>query len=458
MSKAVEMVLDEYQFYLVSAILIIVMLLTSVQSAWAVPSMARQTGMQCASCHTVFPELTPFGRQFKLRGFSMYQPKADDAPILDKIPISLLLQISRTGTNKTGTQGATSSDFPRDKDIIAQAAGLYYGGKITENSGALVQYSYDGIERRWGMEMFDARYANSIAVGSAELGKEFVYGVTLNNNPTLSDIYNSTPTWGFPYAGSATLMPAANTLIDMTLASQVGGVGVYGMWADLLYAEAAIYRTANSGLFRFMGAGVPKDNVIKNYAPYWRLALQHEIDHQSFSVGTYGMVGKLYADRDDFNLGTDRFTDVALDGQYQYINGDHTFSTQGTWIHENQEWNASFPLGLTSNASTTLKTLKVNAHYYYKRQWGGGVEYFQTSGDNDDLRYNTGDAVMGSASGSPNSRGWITELNYLPLQNVKLAVRYTAYTQFNGASKNYDGFNRDANDNNSLFLLAWMLF
>ncbi len=35
----------------------------------AVPSFARQTGMACAACHTVFPELTPFGREFKLNGY-----------------------------------------------------------------------------------------------------------------------------------------------------------------------------------------------------------------------------------------------------------------------------------------------------------------------------------------------------------------------------------------------------
>ncbi len=35
----------------------------------AVPSFARQTGMTCAACHTVFPELTPFGREFKLNGY-----------------------------------------------------------------------------------------------------------------------------------------------------------------------------------------------------------------------------------------------------------------------------------------------------------------------------------------------------------------------------------------------------
>ena len=37
--------------------------------SFAVPSFARQTGMACAACHTVFPELTPFGREFKLNGY-----------------------------------------------------------------------------------------------------------------------------------------------------------------------------------------------------------------------------------------------------------------------------------------------------------------------------------------------------------------------------------------------------
>lgn len=30
-------------------------------AAQAVPSFARQTGMACEACHTVFPELTHFG-------------------------------------------------------------------------------------------------------------------------------------------------------------------------------------------------------------------------------------------------------------------------------------------------------------------------------------------------------------------------------------------------------------
>ena len=40
-------------------------------SAHAVPSFARQTGMACEACHTVFPELTHFGRVFKANGYTL---------------------------------------------------------------------------------------------------------------------------------------------------------------------------------------------------------------------------------------------------------------------------------------------------------------------------------------------------------------------------------------------------
>ncbi len=38
--------------------------------AQALPSFARQTGQPCGTCHTDFPGLTPYGRRFKLLGYT----------------------------------------------------------------------------------------------------------------------------------------------------------------------------------------------------------------------------------------------------------------------------------------------------------------------------------------------------------------------------------------------------
>jgi hypothetical protein len=52
-------------------IVILLMQLLPAATARAIPSFARQTGLSGSSCHTVFPELTPFGRLFKLGGYVM---------------------------------------------------------------------------------------------------------------------------------------------------------------------------------------------------------------------------------------------------------------------------------------------------------------------------------------------------------------------------------------------------
>ena len=45
----------------------------TIGSTWpadALPSFARQTGQPCGTCHTDIPALTPYGRRFKLLGYT----------------------------------------------------------------------------------------------------------------------------------------------------------------------------------------------------------------------------------------------------------------------------------------------------------------------------------------------------------------------------------------------------
>ena len=48
-----------------------VTLIATTQSASAIPVFARQTGQPCGNCHTDFLGLTPFGRRFKLGGYTL---------------------------------------------------------------------------------------------------------------------------------------------------------------------------------------------------------------------------------------------------------------------------------------------------------------------------------------------------------------------------------------------------
>src|SRR5947209_20434033 len=75
-------------------------LFISLRSARAVPSFARQTGLSCTACHTEFPILTEYGRQFKLGGYTMSSGESTIPPL------AVMLQPSFTYTNKNQPGGA----------------------------------------------------------------------------------------------------------------------------------------------------------------------------------------------------------------------------------------------------------------------------------------------------------------------------------------------------------------
>jgi hypothetical protein len=430
----------------------------------AVPSFARQTGFECVTCHLSWPELTSVGRQFKLGGYTLLKPGNEERPWLSlrkdgpppKLPLAAMLQVSATRTRNTGA--ADGDDFPRNNDVVLQQLSLFYAGRIAEHFGAFAQWSYDGVAHHSSSDNVDIRYANRLTGEKSDLA----YGLTVNNNPTVSDLFNSTPAWSFPFASSGVaLTPNASPVIDGGLGQQVVGLGAYALWRQTLYAEAAAYRTADRS-FSIFRAGTDKttDAILDGGAPYWRLALQRVWDagKHSAMIGTYGINVRKFPDSLNPTGPSDRFRDIGLDAQYQYITDRHRFSTQLNAIRERQSLDASFAAGATGNSSNRLTAFKGKLTYYYDTKYGATLAYFRTTGNADAGLYNTGSAVTGSATSSPNTNGFVVETNWLPRRDIRLTLQYTAYQKFNGASNNYDGFGRNAKDNNTLYVLGWFLF
>jgi hypothetical protein len=102
--------------------------------------------------------------------------------------------------------------------------------------------------------------------------------------------------------------------------------------------------------------------------------------------------------------------------------------------------------------------------YAYQQTWVASAGLFDTSGSTDMGLYAPA-PVSGSLNGSPDSRGYIVQLEYVPFGkldsfaapwlNLRMGLQYTAYQRFNGAGTNYDGFERSASDNNTLFGFFW---
>lgn len=409
--------------------------------AGAIPLFARQTGFSCATCHFGgnFPELTKTGRDFKLRGYTLGERQT--------IPLAGMLMAS--ATKVASHAGYDSSAFPRDGELVPEQVSLFTGGRINDNFGAFVQWTYDGVGHHSSIDNADFRFADKIKVG----GKDLIYGVTLNNSPTVQDIFNTTPVWGFPYAGPAG--PPVTTLIEEGLAQQVAGLGVYADYASSFYGEIAGYRTADKA-FSVLRAGTDRsaDATLKGFNPYWRFAYHSEGNTTAWEVGTYGLSADLHVNNLDPSTPTSRYRDYALDGQYQFIDGKNRWSAQATWIHEKVTWDPSVG---ASNGSDRLDSWRVKGSYMYDNKVGGSLGFFGVNGDSDAGLYGGS-----SNTSSPNSQGYIVEAVYKPIQNIKLVIQYTGYLKYFGSRANYDpgvapGTSRDARDNNTLYLLAWIM-
>jgi hypothetical protein len=235
-----------------------------------------------------------------------------------------------------------------------------------------------------------------------------------------------------------------------------------------LYLELGGYRYAN-GVVSFLRAGTPTDalSILDGTAPYYRAALQHEWDkgHQSVMVGAFGLDAKKYPDVFNPHGATDEFKDNGFDAQYQYVTDKHRFSAQFSYIHERQTLEGSQALAGATNLNDTLNQINTKVSYYYNKWYGISVGYQKTSGSVDPGLYDTGSALTGSINASPNSEAEIVELNYLFSMNgaqafrkSRIVVQYTAYDKFNGGKNNYDGFGRNAKDNNTLYVLAWLMY
>jgi hypothetical protein len=413
--------------------------------------------MPCSQCHTVAfgPALTEYGREFKLNGYTWGD---GDHPM----PIALMIQGGFSHSDAPLPEPAAPHYSTNDNFSLDQVS-LFYGGRLTEHLGAFVQGTYSGPDRAASWDNMDVRYARAITVA----GTDAVVGLSLNNNPTVQDLWNSTPAWGFPYISSPLMpTPTAATLIEGGLAQTVLGVTAYTMVHKHVYVEAGVYRDIGDRWLRNVGL-TPDDNPrLTGVAPYWRVAYQVDSDPRYFSVGTFGISGRFQPDPTAADQ--NRYTDVGFDAVYQYTDQSRSSLTvQASYIHETQNLTATFNAGGSDRSSERLNTFRMDAAYVVHQTLGLTAGIFNIDGTADATLYAPGD-VSGSANGSPESRGYILQLDYVPFGkmaswgspwvNVRVGVQYTGYLKFNGGTSNYDGSGRSASQNNSLFVFYWLAF
>ena len=147
------------------AILAAVFIASMPQTARALPLFARQTGQNCVACHAggQFPELTPYGRLFKLTGYTMGERT---------VPVSVMGVLSNAMVADTSKTDDAGADFQKNGQTVFATGSLFLGGKVTDNIGALTQitfnpYATQGVDGKFhghtNADNMDIRFAALLA-------------------------------------------------------------------------------------------------------------------------------------------------------------------------------------------------------------------------------------------------------------------------------------------------------
>lgn len=440
--------------------------------ALAVPSFASQTGQPCASCHVgaFGPQLTPFGRAFKIGGYTLGGGDGLQA----SIPLSAFALGSFNNTSKNLPAGTQPQHYDVNNNPALDQISIFLAGRVNDHVGGFMQFTYSDINNAFHLDQVDLRpYTTTFDVA----GNELRVGATINNVPTVTDPFNSTFAWGYPYVLSS-LAPSPTAqpiLVNGFVGNSIGLTG-YGWYNRSLYVEAGGYQTlspyALARLGTTYGAGQSQ-----GVAPYLRAAYEWNWNNQSAHVGALFMQAGVYplaSERlADPSNGSNQYTDAAVDAGYQFFgDGTQTFDVYGIYVREHQALKGSAASqnqanGTAYGSSYDLNQIRMSTSYWYQNTYGATIAWQKTWGPANPVLYGAA-PVYGSANAKPNSNAFIFEADWVPFgkdgswagpwANLKLGVQYTAYTEFNGAATNYDGFGRNASDNNTVYLFSWLAF
>lgn len=430
--------------------------------AAAVPAFAQQTGRNCAACHVggFGPQLTPFGREFKLNGYTLRLQKS--------FPVSAMAVASYVHTKRAQDEPPTD-DSKRNNNISFDQGSIFLAGGIGSHVGGFAQFTYSGADKAWSWDNLDLRLVNTGKIA----GKDMVYGLTVNNNPTITDPWNTLAGWAYPYTGSDFApSPDIAPLLSGTFAQEALGVTGYAWIDSKFYLEAGGYGTPSRGTLRFVGADPDAPGKIHGLAPYGRAAFQTQLGGGTFEVGAFALSAALFPGRDRSAGTSDRYTDLGLDTSWVKPLKSGTLTLNARYTHEKQSLDATCLLGmadgsigegpLSACADNKLNEARLDASYYWHNVIGVTVSPFSLTGSSNPFIYS------GYRTFKPNSSGVEFQVDATPFGNgkspfgprfnMRVGAQYTLYRRFNGARVNFDGTGRSASDNNTLRLFTWIAF
>ncbi len=428
-------------------------------SAAAVPSFAMQTDKPCQACHVAGfgPQLTPYGRDFKLRG---YTERAAEKTFT--LPFSIMAVASYLQT-QTKAPAPPANGFSTNDNTALDQVSLFVAGGLGSHLGGFVQTTYDGVGKTWTWDNLDLRATTVVKISNLDT----VLGLSLNNSPTVQDAWNTLPAWGHPFTGSSLApSPSASPLLAGGLAQTTLGLTGYAWIDTTYYVEGGAYGSPNRTTLSRLGADPTSPGSIEGLAPYGRVAYQTKLAGGNLELGAFGMRTDINPGLDRTTGQTDRYSDIGLDASYQNaLDSGDVVSIDARYLREKQTLNATCALSSSSGAACAdnrLNDFRVDASYFWRDKIGATLGVFNTWGPANPFTY------PDSRTFKPDSSGVMLQLDATPWGegkspwgprfNMRLGIQYTLYSRFDGASRNFDGAGANASGNNTLRVFTWFAY
>ena len=414
------------------------MVLTASQKSEAVPSFARQLKKPCTACHTIWPELNAYGRQFKVKAYTDASPDwgtihKDRLDLFTVFPLSVHIlyrpyQMDSDGT-AMGPKGPVNNTELQNAHIILAGRIYKYAGIFTQTSGAKAM--------KWGI--FKLGFWHPIAGNPVQI--LFFRGLATSSDPFASlggwdRNFNSTDAaipWVLAKGWTGGIWGGDNygIALDGFLHLPISTSG--SLYWDLTGLRSGAPETdadllGNADLSEipsnpFTG-GTPTGTVDNTQQPvggYARLAWDQKLSNGWVTFG--GMLYSAPTDVENPTTGTFGRTRIVreyIDASTELDYGMHSM-VLGRAIYGHGEESGLTPFGAVAGSGLGPGDKRrfdggaVEASYWYDRTYGvvGGYNFVS----NHDVQ---------AADWDPAGRqgSWYASVNYLPMLNVKVQLEY----------------------------------
>lgn len=405
-------------------------------SANAVPSYARQLGKPCTACHTMWPNLNQYGRQFKVKAYTDVDPQweminKDNMNMMKTFPVSARVlmypQIREDNSNPSAPAGtALGTPNKGQEGTNFDQVALFLATRFSDYAGIFTAAEADSdatTNATFVVPTLKVAFQMPLGGGGGGAGESSTQGGTLGlvafkGISTSADPFNSLGgrdrdlSW---QAESAPFILDSGWTFKSDNGDNVGAV-VHGYFIG--YRLYAAIGTMRGGTADNVATGTNQASTDPNDF-YYRIAWDQKLPNGAVTIGAQYYDGKQRITMIPGGLGLlpapydtkvkRSYIDLSLE---QNFGEDHLFEVQALFGN-GKETNV-----FGGDEERKFKGSYVQASYFYDRQYGvvasvNGVKYQDGLITEPD-----------GSSGVDKKEAWLVSVDYLPWLNAKLALQY----------------------------------